>query len=91
MTNFNKETADKKIRTFSGRFKELQSFLICSQIINDTLTERGKISLITFIYNVKLTPKMRTLSSRETIPSTLNKLKSIITRIFRYKKAIFMN
>lgn len=90
MSNFNIESANKIIPTFTGHFNELTSFLTCAQLINDTLTETGKSTLITFIYNVKLDNKVRTLLSAEPIPKNFEELKSMLTRNFKCKKTIPM-
>lgn len=47
-------------------------------------------SLITFIYNVKLTTKVQTLLSRKIISKTFNNLNTVLTKKFKCTKTIPM-
>lgn len=83
MAAFNLETASKALPTFSGNFKELDSFLITAELVNKTLSSEGKIDFLQYVYHAKLTANVRTSLGSYLKPSSFEILKQQLQT--RYK------
>lgn len=88
MAAFNLDTVSKSLPLFTGNFRELESFIVTSELINKTLTDTAKKDFLQYVYYAKLTSNVRTAIGNQTKPETFQELKDLLLQRYKNNKTI---
>lgn len=62
-------------------FKKIDPFITWTELLEKTLSEKGKTDLLNFIYSIKLSPNVRTILNAEKQPYSIKNLKTFLLKI----------